>query len=61
MVNMRQDVKPLISAMRTRDVEVGRLFPAMPDHMRVTIGKPAEMRRFMAELRVVLDSAVRAA
>ena len=61
MVNMRQDVKPLISAMRTRDVEVGRLFPAMPDHMRVTIGKPAEMRRFMAELRTVLDSAVRAA
>jgi histidinol-phosphate aminotransferase len=61
MVNMGQDVRPLIAAMRTRDVEVGRLFPAMSDHMRVTIGKPDEMRRFMAELQTVLDRAVRAA
>jgi histidinol-phosphate aminotransferase len=61
MVNMGQDVRPLIAAMRTRGVEVGRLFPALSEHMRVTIGKPDEMRRFMAELKTVLDSAVRAA
>ena len=61
MVNMGQDVRPLIGAMRARNVEVGRLFPAMADHMRVTIGKPEEMRRFVVELRTVLDSAVRAA
>jgi histidinol-phosphate/aromatic aminotransferase/cobyric acid decarboxylase-like protein len=36
--------------MRTRGVAVGRLFPAMPQNLRVTIGKPEEMQRFVEEL-----------
>jgi histidinol-phosphate aminotransferase len=50
MIEMKRDVKPLITAMRTRGVAVGRLFPAMPQNLRVTIGKPEEMQRFVEEL-----------
>ncbi|HEY3054972.1 MAG TPA: aminotransferase class I/II-fold pyridoxal phosphate-dependent enzyme [Thermoanaerobaculia bacterium] len=53
MIDMKQDVKPLITAMRGRGVRVGRLFPAMPRHMRVTIGRPEEMQRFVEELAKV--------
>jgi histidinol-phosphate aminotransferase len=47
MIDVRRDVRPLISGMRTRGVHVGRLFPAMPHHMRVTIGKPEQMEAFL--------------
>jgi len=47
MIDMRRDVKPLIAALRERGVHVGRLFPAMPRHLRVTIGTPSEMEAFV--------------
>ena len=47
MIDVRRDVRPLIGAMRTRGVHVGRVFPAMPHHMRVTIGKPEQMEAFV--------------
>ncbi len=47
MIDVRRDVRPLINAMRTRGVHVGRLFPAMPHHMRVTIGRPEQMEAFV--------------
>ncbi|HSP32867.1 MAG TPA: histidinol-phosphate transaminase [Thermoanaerobaculia bacterium] len=50
MIDMSREVKPLIASMRANGVSVGRLFPAMPKHMRVTIGTPAEMQRFVEEL-----------
>jgi len=51
MIDTRRDVKPLIGAMRTGGVEVGRLFPAMPHYLRVTIGRPEEMQRFIDVFR----------
>jgi Histidinol-phosphate/aromatic aminotransferase and cobyric acid decarboxylase len=47
MIDVRRDVRPLLAAMRTHGVHVGRLFPAMPHHMRVTIGKPEQMQAFV--------------
>ncbi len=47
MIDVRRDVRPLIAGMRTRGVGVGRLFPAMPQHMRVTIGRPEQMEAFL--------------
>ena len=47
MIDTRKHVKPLIGAMRDSGVHVGRLFPAMPQHLRVTIGTPQEMQRFL--------------
>jgi histidinol-phosphate/aromatic aminotransferase/cobyric acid decarboxylase-like protein len=37
--------------MKERRVQVGRLFPALPDHMRLTIGTKAEMERFLVAFR----------
>jgi histidinol-phosphate aminotransferase len=54
MVDCRRPVVPLIGAMKERNVEVGRLFPAMPNHMRVTVGKKAEMETFLSAFRQVI-------
>ncbi|HEV7919925.1 MAG TPA: aminotransferase class I/II-fold pyridoxal phosphate-dependent enzyme, partial [Thermoanaerobaculia bacterium] len=54
MVDTGRDVRPLIASMRERGVQVGRLFPAMPQHMRVTVGKPEELQRFAEAFRQVV-------
>jgi histidinol-phosphate aminotransferase len=51
MIDVRRDVKPLIGAIRDHGVHVGRLFPAMPHHLRVTIGRPDEMEKFVGAFR----------
>lgn len=57
MVDVKRPVVPLIQAMRERKVQVGRLFPTLPNHMRVTIGKKAEMERFVSAFREVTAAA----
>jgi histidinol-phosphate aminotransferase len=54
MIDVRREVRPLIGAMRTRGVHVGRVFPAMPHHMRVTIGKPEQMETFVRTFAEVI-------
>ncbi len=53
MVDVRQPVTPLIESMKERGVQVGRLFPALPHHMRVTIGKKREMDAFLTAFQQV--------
>jgi histidinol-phosphate aminotransferase len=53
MVDVRRPVLPFIAGLRQRNVQVGRLFPALPNHMRVTIGKRPEMETFLASFRQV--------
>ena len=48
MIDMRREVKPLIAAFRDKKVEVGRLFPPLPTHLRVTIGTKPQMEQFLA-------------
>ena len=55
MIDLRRPVGPVIAAMRQRNVEVGRVFPALPNHMRVTIGKRAEMESFLGAFRQVMS------
>jgi histidinol-phosphate aminotransferase len=47
MFDTRREVKPLIAALHDRGVDVGRLFPALPHHLRVTIGMPQQIQRFL--------------
>ena len=54
MIDMKRPVVPLIQAFKERDVQVGRLFPALPNHMRLTIGKKSEMEAFLSAFRQVL-------
>ena len=53
MFDCKKPVVPLIKAMKERNVHVGRLFPALPNHMRVTIGKKSEMETFLTAFREV--------
>ena len=53
MFDCKQPVVPLIQALKQRNVEVGRLFPSMPNHMRLTIGKKSEMETFLSAFREV--------
>ncbi|PYQ59565.1 MAG: hypothetical protein DMF53_18575, partial [Acidobacteria bacterium] len=54
MADLRRDVGPLIAALKKQGVEVGRKFPSMPTHLRVTVGTRPQMERFLSELRTVL-------
>jgi histidinol-phosphate aminotransferase len=54
MVNIRRPVRPVIDAIRAQGVHVGRLFPALPQHLRVTIGTPQEMQAFLVAFRTVV-------
>jgi histidinol-phosphate aminotransferase len=54
MFDVKGPVVPLIKALKERNVQVGRLFPALPNHMRLTIGKKAEMESFLSAFREVL-------
>jgi histidinol-phosphate aminotransferase len=54
MFNVKRPVVPLIQALKQRNVQVGRLFPALPNHMRLTIGKKAEMEAFLSAFREVM-------
>jgi histidinol-phosphate aminotransferase len=54
MVNIRRPVKPVIDAIRAQGVHVGRLFPAFPQYLRVTIGTPQEMQSFLSAFRTVM-------
>jgi histidinol-phosphate aminotransferase len=54
MIDLRREVRPLLDSMRTRGVEVGRLFPALPNFMRETIGTAAEMKQFLSAFKEVM-------
>jgi histidinol-phosphate aminotransferase len=53
MIDVKQPVRPLIDAMSKLNVQVGRAFPSLPNHMRVTIGKQNEMEAFMSAFKKV--------
>jgi histidinol-phosphate aminotransferase len=53
MFDCKRPVVPLIQAMKERKVHVGRLFPALPNHMRLTIGKKSEMESFVSAFKQV--------
>ena len=53
MFDCKRPVAPLIQAMKQRKVHVGRLFPALPNHMRLTIGKKTEMESFVSAFKQV--------
>jgi histidinol-phosphate aminotransferase len=53
MIDMRREVKPIIAAFRERNVQVGRLFPPLPNFMRVTFGTKQQMERFVAVFKEV--------
>ena len=54
MVNVKREARPIIAALALRGVQIGRPFPALPNHLRVTIGKRPEMETFLSAFRQVV-------
>jgi histidinol-phosphate aminotransferase len=54
MFGCKRPVVPLIQALKQRNVQVGRLFPALPNYMRLTIGKKSEMETFLGTFKEVM-------
>ncbi len=56
MVSIGREVVPVIEEFRKKGVAVGRPFPPMTTHMRVSIGTAAEMARFMTAFKEIFPA-----
>lgn len=54
MVHLRRPARPVIAAFRERGILVGRPFPPLLEHLRVSVGTPDEMGRFMAAFKEIM-------
>jgi histidinol-phosphate aminotransferase len=57
MVHIKRPIVPVIEEFRTRGVLVGRPFPPMTEHMRVSVGTADEMSRFMVAFKEIFNPA----
>jgi histidinol-phosphate aminotransferase len=57
MVNLKRPVQPVIEEFRKKGVVVGRPFPPLNQHLRVSIGTADEMQRFMGAFKSIMGSA----
>ena len=56
MVSIGREVVPVIEEFRKKGVAVGRPFPPMTKHMRVSIGTEDEMARFMVAFKEIFPA-----
>ena len=56
MISIKRQVQPVIEEFRKRGVLVGRPFPPMLEHLRVSVGNPEEMGRFATAFRQVFPA-----
>ena len=56
MVGIRRNVQAVGQEFSKRDVLVGRPFPPMTEHLRVSVGTQDEMNRFMAAFKEILPA-----
>ena len=57
MVNLRRPVPPVIEEFKKKGVLVGRPFPPLMEHLRVSVGTADEMSRFLTAFRDIVASA----
>lgn len=61
MVNLRRPVVPVIEEFAKKKIIVGRPFPPMNEHLRVSIGTPDEMGKFMVGFKEIMANPVKTA
>ena len=54
MVGLKREVQPVIQAFREETVLVGRPFPPMTQHLRVSVGTQEEMDRFLVAFKKIM-------
>jgi histidinol-phosphate aminotransferase len=61
MVHIKRPVQPVIDEFLKKGVQVGRPFPPMLEHLRVSIGTADEMSRFMVAFKDIMANPVKTA
>jgi histidinol-phosphate aminotransferase len=61
MVDVRRPMQPLIAEFRTKGVLVGRPFPPMNQHLRVSVGTSDEMNRFVGAFKEIVANPMKTA
>jgi histidinol-phosphate aminotransferase len=54
MVHLKRPIQPVIEEFRKKGVLVGRPFPPLNESLRVSIGTPDEMARFMVAFKEIM-------
>ncbi len=54
LVDVKRRGREIISALRGENILVGRTWPSLPTHVRVTVGTPEEMDRFKSAFLKVM-------
>jgi histidinol-phosphate/aromatic aminotransferase/cobyric acid decarboxylase-like protein len=60
MVDLGREVNEVAPEFQKRDVLVGRPFPPMTKHLRVSVGTQAEMDRFLAAFKEIMATPAKA-
>lgn len=60
MLDTRRDGKDVLKAMAGKGVYVGRIWPAWPTQVRITVGTPEEMKAFRTAFGEVMSGAATA-
>ncbi len=61
MVHLRRPMQPVVQAFKEKGVLVGRPFPPMLEHLRVSVGTAEEMGRFMTAFKDIMANPVKTA
>ena len=56
MIGVKRPAQPLIEELKKRKMLVGRLFPSLPNHLRVSFGTMDEMKSFVKEFKEVINT-----
>jgi histidinol-phosphate aminotransferase len=56
MLDTRRDAKQVIAAMQAKKVYIGRVWPAWPTHVRITVGTAHEMQTFQTAFLEVMKA-----
>lgn len=58
LLDTGRDGRTVIDAMRAQNVFIGRIWPVMPKHVRITVGTAQEMEQFQAAYQRVMKGTV---
>jgi len=61
MLDTKRDAKQVIAAMQSQNVYIGRVWPAWPTHVRITVGTEKDMQAFRTAFTQVMQAPAQAA
>ena len=59
MVNIGRQVQPVIEEFQEKNIMVGRPFPPMTTHLRVSVGTADDMDKFMKAFKEIFPAKTR--